>query len=59
MASVRSGDNRGSKDARESPQERRARDYELLVRGPDPVQRVFTITRLEDRIEMVDDEAAI
>ena len=31
----------------------------VLVRGPDPVQRVFVITRLEDRLEMVDDEAAI
>ena len=32
MASVKSGDNRGSRDARESPQERRERDYDLLVR---------------------------
>ena len=31
----------------------------VLVRGPDPVQRVFAITRLEDRLEMVDDAAAI
>ena len=31
----------------------------VLVRGPDPVQRVFTITRLEDRLEMVDDAAAV
>jgi anti-sigma B factor antagonist len=27
----------------------------VIVRGPDPVQRVFTITRLEERLEMVDD----
>ncbi len=31
----------------------------VIVRGPDPVQRVFTITRLEDRLEMVDDVSAI
>jgi anti-sigma B factor antagonist len=31
----------------------------VLVRGPDPVQRVFTITRLEDRLEMVDDASAV
>ena len=31
----------------------------VIVRGPDAVQRVFTITRLEDRLEMVDDVAAI
>lgn len=31
----------------------------VLVRGPAPVQRVFTITRLEDRLEMVDDASAI
>ena len=42
--------------------DQRARDAGrrvVLVRGPDPVQRVFVITRLEDRLEMVDDEAAI
>ena len=27
----------------------------VIVRGPDPVQRVFAITRLEERLEMVDD----
>jgi anti-anti-sigma factor len=27
----------------------------VIVRGPEPVQRVFTITRLEERLEMVDD----
>jgi anti-sigma B factor antagonist len=31
----------------------------VLVRGPEPVQRVFTITRLEERLEMVDDASAV
>ena len=31
----------------------------MIVRGPDPVQRVFTITRLDERLEMVDDVSAI
>ena len=31
----------------------------VIVRGPDPVQRVFSITRLEERLEMVDDAGAI
>ena len=31
----------------------------VIVRGPDPVQRVFTITRLEERLEMVDDASAV
>ena len=31
----------------------------VIVRGPDPVQRVFTITQLDDRLEMVDDAGAI
>lgn len=31
----------------------------VVVRGPDPVQRVFAITRLEDRLEMVDDLSAV
>jgi anti-sigma B factor antagonist len=31
----------------------------VLVRGPEPVQRVFTITRLEDRLEIVDDASAV
>ena len=30
----------------------------VIVRGPDPVQRVFSITRLEERLEMVDDASA-
>jgi anti-sigma B factor antagonist len=42
--------------------DQRARDdgrRVVLVRGPDPVQRVFTITRLEERLEMVDDVSAV
>jgi anti-sigma B factor antagonist len=31
----------------------------VLVRGPDSVQRVFTITRLEERLEMVDDASSV
>jgi len=31
----------------------------VIVRGPDAVQRVFSITRLDDRLEMVDDVASI
>jgi anti-sigma B factor antagonist len=27
----------------------------VIVRGPDAVQRVFAITRLEERLDMVDD----
>jgi anti-sigma B factor antagonist len=30
-----------------------------IVRGPDAVQRVFAITRLDDRLEMVDDVSSI
>ncbi|HEX3276940.1 MAG TPA: STAS domain-containing protein [Thermoleophilaceae bacterium] len=30
----------------------------VIVRGPDAVQRVFAITRLEERLEIVDDAAA-
>lgn len=40
----------------------RAREAErrfVVVRGPDAVQRVFSITRLEDRLEMVDDLSAV
>jgi anti-sigma B factor antagonist len=29
----------------------------VIVRGPDAVQRVFAITRLEERLEIVDDAA--
>jgi anti-sigma B factor antagonist len=31
----------------------------VVVRGPDAVQRVFTITRLEERLEMVDDTSSL
>jgi anti-anti-sigma factor len=31
----------------------------VIVRGPDAVQRVFAITRLDDRLEMVDDAGSI
>jgi anti-sigma B factor antagonist len=31
----------------------------VIVRGPDAVQRVFAITRLDDRLEMVDDVGTI
>jgi anti-sigma B factor antagonist len=31
----------------------------VIVRGPDAVQRVFTITRLEERLDMVDDPGAV
>lgn len=31
----------------------------VVVRGPETVQRVFSITRLEERLEMVDDISAL
>jgi anti-anti-sigma factor len=31
----------------------------VIVRGPEPVQRVFSITRLEERLEIVDDASAL
>lgn len=31
----------------------------VVVRGPDAVQRVFSITRLEERLEMIDDAATL
>jgi anti-anti-sigma factor len=31
----------------------------VIVRGPDAVQRVFAITRLEERLEMVDDPSSL
>jgi anti-sigma B factor antagonist len=31
----------------------------VVVRGPEAVQRVFEITRLEERIEIVDDVSAV
>jgi anti-anti-sigma factor len=30
-----------------------------VVKGPDPVQRVFAITRLDERLEMVEDVASL
>ena len=30
----------------------------VIVRGPDAVQRVFAITRLEERLEIVDDASS-
>jgi anti-sigma B factor antagonist len=40
----------------------RAREQDrrfVVVRGPDAVQRVFSITKLEERLEMVDDASAV
>jgi anti-sigma B factor antagonist len=31
----------------------------VIVKGPDAVQRVFAITRLEERLDMVDDESSV
>jgi anti-anti-sigma factor len=31
----------------------------VIVRGPDAVQRVFAITRLEERLEIVDDAQSV
>jgi anti-sigma B factor antagonist len=31
----------------------------VIVRGPEAVQRVFSITRLEERLEIVDDASAL
>jgi anti-sigma B factor antagonist len=42
-------------DQRAREQKRRL----VIVRGPEAVQRVFTITRLEDHLEMVDDAESI
>jgi anti-sigma B factor antagonist len=30
-----------------------------IVRGPDVVQRIFSVTRLDERLEMVDDPAGL
>jgi anti-anti-sigma factor len=30
-----------------------------IVRGPEPVDRIFTVTRLDERLELVDDPAAV
>jgi anti-anti-sigma factor len=40
----------------------RAREQDrrlVVVRGPEAVQRVFSITRLDERLEMVDDLSAL
>ena len=31
----------------------------VIVRGPDPVQRVFSITKLDERLDIVDDAASV
>jgi anti-anti-sigma factor len=41
-------------DTRARQQDRRL----TIVKGPEPVQRVFRITRLEERLEIVDDVPA-
>jgi anti-anti-sigma factor len=41
-------------DTRARQQDRRL----AIVKGPDPVQRVFRITRLEERLEIMDDVPA-
>lgn len=41
-------------DARAREQSRRL----VVVRGPDAVQRIFRMTRLDERLEMVDEPAA-
>ena len=30
-----------------------------IVRGPEPVDRIFSVTRLDERLELVDDPAAV
>jgi anti-anti-sigma factor len=30
-----------------------------IVRGPDAVHRVFSVTRLDERLDMIDDPAAV
>jgi anti-anti-sigma factor len=42
--------------------DRRAREVGrrfAIVRGPGPVQRVFTVTKLDERLDMVDDLSAV
>jgi anti-anti-sigma factor len=41
-------------DTRAREQDRRLK----IIKGPEPVQRVFRITRLEERLEIVDDVPA-
>lgn len=43
-----------SADARAREQSRRL----VVVRGPEAVQRIFRMTRLDERLDMVDDPAA-
>jgi len=43
-----------SADARAREQGRRL----VVVRGPEAVQRIFRVTRLDERLDMVDDPAA-
>ena len=42
-------------DARAREQGRRL----AIVRGPDAVHRVFSVTRLDERLEIIDDPAAV
>jgi anti-anti-sigma factor len=42
-------------DARAREQDRRL----VVVRGPDAVHRIFTVTRLDERLEIVDDPATV
>ncbi len=44
-----------SADARAREQGRRL----AVVRGPEAVQRIFRVTRLDERLDMVDDPAAL
>jgi len=44
-----------SADARAREQSRRL----VVVQGPEPVQRLFHMTRLDERLEIVDDLAAV
>jgi len=42
--------------------DQRARDAGrrlVIVRGPEPVDRIFSVTRLDERLELVDDPAAL
>jgi anti-anti-sigma factor len=43
-----------SADARARDQGRRL----AVIRGPDPVDRIFSVTRLDERLEIVDEPAA-
>ena len=44
-----------SADARAREQGRRV----VVVRGPEAVHRIFNVTRLDERLEIVDDPAAV